>query len=158
MRNPLIRSATSLACAVGSKNPLLMTSTGSAGRSFLLGDLHEVQIVFESGRHHIRIGLRQACCVNPTRLHRIRFYSQEDYGQTFMRVTSSNYCDDFRMCAIPDKYATDRLWFVSIIRKRHSWTQELLMRWGRVLCGDLGRLQTCGDIAMLNVVGSKRTK
>jgi len=37
------------------------------------------------------------------------------------------------MYAIPDKYATDKLWFVSVIRKRHSGTQELLMRWDRVL-------------------------
>ena len=50
-----------------------------------------------------------------------------------MRVTRSDYCDDFRMYAIPDRYATNKLWCVSIIRKRHSWTQELLMRWGRVL-------------------------
>jgi len=61
------------------------------------------------------------------------FYSQEDHGQTFKRVNSSDFCDAFRMYAIPDKYATDSLWFVSIIRKRHSGTQELLMRWGRVL-------------------------
>ena len=57
------------------------------------------------------------------------FYSQEDHGQTFLRVTCSDYCDDFRMYAIPDRYATDKLWCVSIIRKRHSWTQELLMRY-----------------------------
>jgi len=50
-----------------------------------------------------------------------------------MRVTSSDYRDDFRMYAIPDRYATGKLWVVSIIRKRHSGTQELLMRWGRVL-------------------------
>ena len=75
-----------------------------------------------------------------------------------MRVTSSDYCDDFRMYAIPGRYATDKLWCVSIIRKRHSWTQELLMRWGRVLWCDLGRLETCGDIAMLNVAGSKRER
>ena len=55
------------------------------------------------------------------------FYSQEDHGQTFKRVNSSDFCDAFRMYAIPDKYATDSLWFVSIIRKRHSGTQELLM-------------------------------
>ena len=56
-------------------------------------------------------------------------YGQEDHGQTFKRVNSSDYCDAFRMFAIPDKYATDKLWFVSIIRKRHSGTQELLMRY-----------------------------
>jgi len=32
------------------------------------------------------------------------------------------------------------------------------MRWGRVLWCDLGRLETCGDIAMLNVAGSKRER
>jgi hypothetical protein len=63
------------------------------------------------------------------------------------------------MYAIPDEYATDKLWYVSIIRKRISGTQELLMRWGRVIwCADLGRLQTCGDIAMLNVAGSTRER
>ena len=35
------------------------------------------------------------------------------------------------MYAIPDEYATDKLWFVSIIRKRISGTQELLKRWSR---------------------------
>ena len=61
------------------------------------------------------------------------FYSQENHGQTFKRVNSSDFCDAFRMYAIPDEYATDKLWYVSIIRKRISGTQELLMRWGRVL-------------------------
>jgi len=60
------------------------------------------------------------------------FYSQEYHGQAFKRVNSIDFCDAFRMYAIPDEYATDKLWFVSIIRKRHSGTQELLMRRSRV--------------------------
>jgi hypothetical protein len=71
----------------------------------------------------------------PSIRHTSIFYSygQEWHGQTFKCVNSGDFCDAFRVFSIPDKYATDKLWSVSIIRKRHSGTQELLMRWGRVL-------------------------